>query len=69
MMNQELINAFKNKDIKTVKSLIASGIDLNYRVPGTATYLEYAWGYYRDYDFNIVKLLIENGAEINHPLS
>lgn len=69
MMNHELINAFKNKDIKSVKSLIVSGIDLNYRTPGTDTYLGFAWGYYRDYDFNIVKLLIENGAEINHPLS
>lgn len=57
----------QNKDVETVKSLLASGIDLNYRALGTTTYLEYAWGYYREYDFTIVKLLIEYGAEINHP--
>jgi ankyrin repeat protein len=70
MMNQELINAFKNKDIEAVKSFIASGIDINYRAPGTATYLDYAWCGFGEYDFEIVKLLIDNGAELNessHP--
>lgn len=63
-MNQELINAFKNKDIETVKSLISSGIEINL-APGTATYLDYAWSGFTEYDFEIVKLLIENGAELN----
>ncbi|WP_409345978.1 ankyrin repeat domain-containing protein [Paenibacillus sp. MBLB4367] len=64
-MNQELINAFKSKDILSVKSILASGVDLNYRTPGTPTYLNRAWCGQRDYDFEIVKLLIEFGADLN----
>ncbi|WP_248928021.1 ankyrin repeat domain-containing protein [Paenibacillus hamazuiensis] len=68
-MNQELLQAFKNKDIQTVKIILASGIDLNHRTPGTDTYLFRAWSGQRDYDFEIVKLLIEYGADLNDPAS
>jgi uncharacterized protein len=67
VINQEMINAFRNKDIESVKSLIDSGINLNHRTPGTATYLNEAWCGFGEYDFEIVKLLIENGEEINDP--
>lgn len=67
MLNQEMIKAFKEKDIGTVIALIASGIDLNYRAPGSGTYLNYAWSGFGEYDFEIVKLLIDNGAELNNP--
>lgn len=61
------MEAIKNKDIDSVRSIIASGIDLNHRSPGTVTYLDQTWCGYSDYDFELVKLLIENGADLNDP--
>lgn len=62
-----MMEAIKNKDIDSVSSIIKSGIDLNLRTPGSVTYLNQVWCGYSDYDFEMVKLLIENGAYLNDP--
>lgn len=59
-------NAIKRKDFEAVKSLLANGFDLT-PIPGYGTYLDRAWSYYKEYDFNIVKLLIDYGENLNHP--
>jgi ankyrin repeat protein len=65
-VNDELIAAFKHKDRETVKAIVSSGFDLNSKLRGV-TYLEYAWRHFGDYDFDIIKLLLEHGAQINDP--
>lgn len=59
--DERMLDALKKRDIKVVKRLVESGFDLS-PVPGYGTYLNYAWGYYGEYDFEIVKYLIEAGG-------
>ncbi|MDI4649051.1 ankyrin repeat domain-containing protein [Cohnella hashimotonis] len=63
-LDQELLQAIKSVDYDKVKSIVESGVDLNAPSPG-GTYLDWAWGGYREWDFEIVKLLIAYGADLN----
>lgn len=59
-------DAFKRNDLEAVKSLLANGFDLS-PIPGHGTYLDRAWSHRREYNFDIVKLLIDYGEDINYP--
>lgn len=59
--DQQMLDALERKDLEAVKQMVTSGFDLK-TVPGYGSYLSYAWGHYGDYDFEIVKYLIEKGG-------
>ncbi|REK76923.1 ankyrin repeat domain-containing protein [Paenibacillus paeoniae] len=61
-------DALKRNDFEAVKALLVNGFDLT-PIPGFGTYLDLAWSYryHTEYDFEIVKLLIEFGESLNDP--
>lgn len=61
-------DALKRNDFEAVKALLVNGFDLT-PIPGFGTYLDRAWSYryHTEYDFEIVKLLIEYGESLNYP--
>lgn len=58
--------ALQRNDYEAVKSLLMDGFDLA-PIPGHGTYLDCAWFHREEYDFNIVKLLIDYGEDLNYP--
>ncbi|MEF2248615.1 ankyrin repeat domain-containing protein [Paenibacillus sp. IITD108] len=58
--------ALKRNDFEAVKSLLSNGFDLT-PIPGHGTYLDRAWSHRGEYDFAIVKLLIDSGESLNYP--
>ncbi|WP_171056510.1 ankyrin repeat domain-containing protein [Paenibacillus sinopodophylli] len=59
-------DALKRNDLESVKSLLENNFDLT-PIPGHGTYLDHAWCYRSEYDFEIVKLLISYGESLNYP--
>jgi hypothetical protein len=59
-------DAFKRKDFAAVKTLLENGFDLT-SIPGYGTYLDRAWFHRGEYNFDIIKLLIEYGEDLNYP--
>lgn len=66
MVYELVLKAIEEQDIDTVRSMIASGIDIHEKGEPHESYLERAWFSDND-DLEIVKLLIDNGAELNDP--
>lgn len=63
-LDQRMLDAFKNRDIEAVQALLQEGIDLN-AASDDGTYLNWAWSGYNKHSFDIVKLLIEHGADLH----
>lgn len=63
-LRTDLLMAIKYKDLEALHSLLDGGVELN--PPSMeGTYLSWAWGKFGSYDFDVVKLLIEQGAALN----
>lgn len=65
MVYENVIKAIDEQDIDAVRFMITSGFDINEKGKPNESYLERAW--FRCSDFEIVKLLIDYGAELNDP--
>ncbi|QGQ96438.1 ankyrin repeat domain-containing protein [Paenibacillus psychroresistens] len=64
-MDPQIEDAIRKRDINVVRSLITEGrVDINTKLVGN-TYLSMAWTDFQDYDFEIVKLLLDHGADLN----
>lgn len=65
LVYENVIKAIDEQDIDAVRSMIALGIDIHEKGNLHESYLMRAW--FRCDDFEIIKLLIDNGAELNDP--
>lgn len=63
-LDRRMLDAFEKRDIEAVKALLDEGIELNV-TSNNDTYLDWAWSGFKNYSFDIVKLLIEHGADLH----
>ncbi|EFM11389.1 Ankyrin [Paenibacillus curdlanolyticus YK9] len=67
VLQDQMMLAIKQKDKAAVCQLIVEqGLELN-PLSAEGTYLSWAWGRFGGYDFELIQLLIEHGAELNDP--
>ncbi|MCM3131219.1 ankyrin repeat domain-containing protein [Paenibacillus polysaccharolyticus] len=64
MIDNQVIELVEMNDLNNLKKLILQGLDVNGTYYGSP-YLDWAWSSFPEYNFEIVKLLIDNGANLN----
>ncbi|MGE6574898.1 ankyrin repeat domain-containing protein [Paenibacillus xylanexedens] len=64
LIDKQVIELVEMNDLINLKKLILKGLDVNGTYYG-APYLDWAWSSFPEYNFEIVKLLIDNGANLN----
>ncbi|GIO00067.1 hypothetical protein NW801_09455 [Brevibacillus laterosporus] len=66
-LDQRMLHAIEARDIKAAQALLDGGMDVN-ASSNKGTYLDWAWSGFKDYSFDIIKLLIENEIDDLHSL-
>lgn len=62
-INEELLNAVKNRGMNEISAALKKGADVNYEAETGMSPLSYAQG---ENDLEIAKVLLENGADVNY---